>query len=172
MKPIRTEIAWATPWFEVAAKTMREGEAPFYSLRLPDYTSVVAVTEEGRIVIVRQYRPAVEKYTLELPSGLVDPGETPGEAAARELLEETGYEAASVEVLGPMDPDTGRLGNRIFACFASGVRLVQGRVPEEGIQVRTWSPAELRAGMASGRFDHALHLAVVMLAMVRGRVSI
>src|SRR5207248_2070759 len=60
MKPLRTETAWSTPWFEVAAKTMREGEAPFYSLRLPDYAAVVAVTVEGRIVIVRQYRPAVE----------------------------------------------------------------------------------------------------------------
>jgi ADP-ribose pyrophosphatase len=172
MKPLRTEIAWSNPWFEVAAKTMREGEPPFYSLRLPDYTSIVAVTEEGRIVIVRQYRPAVEKHTLELPSGLIDPGESPAEAAGRELLEETGYRAPSVEVLGPMDPDTGRLGNRIFACFAAGVRPAPGRVPEEGMQVRTWSPSELRAAMAGGRFDHALHLAVVMLAVVRGRIAL
>ena len=98
MKPIKTEITYATPWFQIAGKTMREGEEPYYSLRLPDYAAVVAITAEERIVIVRQFRPAVERYTLELPSGLIDPGETPAEAARRELLEETGYEADDLEV--------------------------------------------------------------------------
>src|SRR5258708_12836834 len=114
MKPVKTEVAFATPWFQILGKTMREGEEPYYSLKLPDYAAVVAITEEQHVLIVRQYRPAVEHDTLELPSGLVDPGETPEEAARRELLEETGYEAGEVEVLGGMDPDLGRLGNRIW----------------------------------------------------------
>ena len=77
MKPLKTEVAFATPWFQILGKTMRHGEAPYYSLKLPDYAAVVAVTEEQRVLIVRQYRPAVERDTLELPSGMVDPGETP-----------------------------------------------------------------------------------------------
>jgi ADP-ribose pyrophosphatase len=172
LKPVRTEVAFATPWFELLAKTMREGEAPYYSLRLPDYVSVVAFTEDGRTVIVRQYRPAVEHHTLELPSGLVDPGETPEETARRELLEETGYEAGEVELLGGMETDVGRLGNRIYTCVARGVRLVGGRAPEEGIEVVLWSREELSAAIVDGRFDHALHVAVVLIAMAKGGLTL
>jgi 8-oxo-dGTP pyrophosphatase MutT (NUDIX family) len=172
MKPLKTEAAFSTSWFQVLAKTMREGEEPYYSLKLPDYAAVVAITEEQRVLIVRQYRPAVEHDTLELPSGLVDPGETPGEAARRELLEETRYEAAEIEVLGGMEPDVGRLGNRIWTCVARGVRRVEGRVPEEGITVLTWSLEELSQAMVDGRFDHALHVAVVMIAMLKGGVRL
>ncbi len=77
MKPLRSESVYSTPWFDLIAKTMREGEPPYYSLRLPDYVGILAFTPERRIIAVRQYRPAVEQYTLELPAGLVDPGEAP-----------------------------------------------------------------------------------------------
>jgi 8-oxo-dGTP pyrophosphatase MutT (NUDIX family) len=172
LKPIRSDVAFSTPWFEILGKTMREGEEPYYSLRLPDYAAIVAITPAERVVIVRQYRPAVEKYTLELPSGLVDPGESPAQAAARELLEETGYRVRDVELLGGMNPDTGRLGNRIWACVAKDARRVEGRAPEDGIEVLEWSFADLRAAVADGRFDHALHVAIVGLAMVRDRLPL
>jgi ADP-ribose pyrophosphatase len=171
VKPLRTEVAFATPWFEVVGKTMREGEQPYYSLRLPDYSAVIAITPEERILVVRQYRPALERYTLELPSGLVDPGEMPVETARRELLEETGYEAPEVVLLGPMDPDAGRLGNRIWGCVAHGVRHVEGRNPEEGIEVMEWTVEELYRATSQGRFDHALHVAIVLLAMLQGKLT-
>lgn len=172
MRPLKTEVAFTTPWFDLLAKTMKPGEAPYYSLRLPDYTAVVAITEEHRVLAVRQYRPAVERYTIELPAGLVDAGETPEAAARRELLEETGYQAGGLEVLGPMLPDTGRLGNRIWTCVATGVRPVEGRAPESEIEVLSYSPPELARAMAEGEFDHALHVAVLMLAVVRGKVKL
>ena len=172
MKPLKTEIEFSTPWFSIVGKTMREGEAPYYSLRLPDYAAVVALTESGDVLIVRQYRPAVEHETFELPSGLIDPGESPAQAAARELLEETGYEAAEVDVIGSMEPDVGRLSNRIFACVARDVRAIPGRVPEEGIKVHLWPLEELARATVDGRFDHALHVAVVMLAVMKGGVKL
>jgi ADP-ribose pyrophosphatase len=172
VKPLKTEVAFATPWFQVLGKTMREQEQPYYSLKLPDYAAVVALTEERRVVIVRQYRPAVEHLTLELPSGLVDAGETPLEAARRELLEETGYEAGEWELLGGMEPDVGRLSNRIWACVAKNVHLAEGRSPEAGIEVLTWSLHDLSKAMLDGSFDHALHVAVVMLAMLKGGVGL
>ena len=172
MKPLKTEVAFGTPWFQILGKTMREGEAPYYSLKLADYAAVVALTEEQRVLIVRQYRPAVEHLTLELPSGLVDAGETPLEAARRELLEETGYQGGEWEMLGGMEPDVGRLGNRIWTCVAKGVRRVEGHAPEEGIAVETWSLEELAQAMVDGRFDHALHVAVVMMAVLKGGVRL
>jgi ADP-ribose pyrophosphatase len=167
--PIRTAVAFRTPWFDLLSKTVDEGGEPYYSLRLPDYAAIVARTADGRVLCVRQYRPAVERVTLELPSGLVDPGETPAQAASRELLEETGYEAAEVEALSPMLPDTGRLTNRIWACVATGLRRVEGREPEAGIEVVSLTVPELLRATADGGFDHALHVAVILLAQLRGK---
>jgi ADP-ribose pyrophosphatase len=172
VKPLKTEVAFATPWFELLGKTMNAEEAPYYSLRLPDYAAVVAVTAEQRILLVRQYRPAVERYTLELPSGLVDPGETPAEAASRELVEETGYAANAVEVLGPMFPDTGRLANRIWACAAVGVKGVKGRDPEAGIEAVEYTLPDLWRATAEGEFDHALHVAILLMAVLKGKLSL
>jgi ADP-ribose diphosphatase len=170
MKPLKREVAFATPWFEVVAKTMREGEAPYYSLRLGDYATTFALTQEGRMLVVRQYRPAVERYTFELPSGLIDPGETPTVAGLRELLEETGYEAGEVEVLGAMEPDLGRLSNSSWGLFAKDVRRVEGRVPEEGIEVFEWTLEEFNSAVCDGRFAHALHIAIVFQAIVLGKI--
>ena len=172
MKPLKTEVAFATPWFRILAKTIKSDEAPYYSLQLPDYSSIIAVTEEGQVLLVRQYRPAVECFTLEFPSGIVDPGEDPGETARRELLEETGYAADSVEVLGPMVPDTGRLGNRIWGCFARGVRRVPGCPPEEGIEVLTYSVSELLQATREGKFNHALHVAMLLQAALHGKITL
>jgi ADP-ribose pyrophosphatase len=172
VKPLRTDVAFTTPWFQILAKTMKEGEAPYYSLRLPDYSAIVAITDEGHIVAVRQYRPALEKYTIELPSGIVDPGESPGETARRELLEETGYQADHVEVLGAMEPDTGRLGNQIWNCVAAGVRRVPGCAAEDGIEVLTYSPADLARAIADGEFSHALHVSLLLMAMLRGKLNL
>jgi ADP-ribose pyrophosphatase len=167
--PVRTDVVFSTPWLDLLAKTMDAGDEPYYSLRLSDYVAILAVTADQRVLCVRQYRPAVERYTLELPSGLIDPGESPGETALRELLEETGYQAGTVEVLGPMLPDTGRLGNRIWACVADGLQRVDGREPEAGLEVVSFPVPELLSAIVDGRFDHALHVAVILMAQLRGK---
>ena len=174
MKPLKTplkiEVAFATPWFQILAKTMRPDEAPYYSLKLPDYAVVVAITQEERVLIVRQYRPALERETLELPSGLVDAGEAPEESARRELLEETGYEGGEWIALGAMEPDSGRLGNRIWSFVAKGVRRAEGRAPEAGIEVLLWTCDELAQAMSQGNFSMALHVATLMMAVLKGGV--
>lgn len=170
VKPLKTEVAFATPWFEVVGKTMEADEAPYYSLRLPDYAAVVALTEDQRVLVVRQYRPAVEQYTLELPSGIIDPGETPATTAGRELLEETGYAATEVEALGAMAVDTGRLNNSIWACVATGARREQG--PERGIEVVEWSMDELWRATRAGEFGLSLHVAVLMWAVLAGKLAL
>jgi len=168
--PLKREVAFATPWFEVVAKTMQQDEPPYYSLRLADYATLLALTSEGRMLVVRQYRPAVERYTFELPSGVVDGGETPAQTAPRELLEETGYRAGEVEMLGPMEPDLGRLSNSSWGLFAKDVRKVPGRVPEQGIEVFEWRLDEFYSGVRDGRFAHALHIAIVFQAILLGKI--
>ena len=131
---------------------------------------IILVNATGQILMqLRDDIPTIaDPGCWVVPGGVVDPGETPEDGARRELLEETGYQADEMELLGGMETDVGRMGNRIFTCLARGARLVEGRSPEEGIEVLTWSPAELAAAIAGGRFDHALHVAVVLIAMMKG----
>ena len=172
MKPLKKEVTYTTPWFEVVAKTMRPDEEPYYSLRLPDYAAIVALTEDERILIVRQYRPAVEQHTLELPSGIIDPGESPEQTARRELIEETGYEAAQVEVMGALFVDSGRLCNRMAGCVATGARRLSGRAPEAGIEVLTWTAGELWEATRAGEFALSLHVAILMQAVLAGKLPL
>jgi ADP-ribose pyrophosphatase len=168
VKPLKTEVAYRTPWFDLLAKTMKEGESPYYSLSVPDYVGILAVTTDQRILAVRQYRPAVERYTIELPAGLVDAGETALETARRELLEETGYEAGALELLGEMLTDTGRLTNRIWGFIAAGATQVAGYRTEEGMETLSYSLPELMNATAQGEFNHALHVAILMQAVAKG----
>ena len=172
MKPIKTESIFKTPWCELVAKTMNAGEPPYYSLRLPDYTSIIAITPEERVLAVRQYRPALERYTIELPSGIIDPGETPESAARRELLEETGFAVGEIEPLGAMTPDNGRLDNQIWHFLARDVRRVDGASLEDGVEVITYSLPELAEAIVRGEFDHALHIGGLMLAVVRHKLRL
>jgi len=161
----RREIVYSNRWFQVEAKHDDVDSEPYYSLKLPDYVAIVAYTTRGEIVLVSQYRPAIEGASLELPAGLVDGSEGPEEHARRELEEETGYRAGELVHLGTLYSDTGRLQNRLWCYLARNVRPVAGWKPEEaGIQSLLMSPTDLDAAVRYGRFKHALHLAVLALA--------
>ena len=174
---IERKTLLSNPWLEVAARVVRgmpgsTGDQEFYVVRPRDYVSVVATTTEGGLLLVRQYRPAVDRMTLELPSGLLDPGETPDNTARRELYEETGYVANTVEHLGTLLPDTGRYENRLWCYVAEGVEpATDWQVPDDGVERVVMPVPELLSLITSGAFDHALHLAVVMLAVAHGRLA-
>lgn len=159
-----------TPWFEVVAKTVAgsEPDDPYYTLELDDYVSVLALTANDEILLVRQYRPTTETYTLELPSGHVEDGEPPETCAERELLEETGYQADEMQLIGCLVPDTGRLANRLWCFFAPNVRPSAEATPEEGLELVVCSQTEFVEHITEGRLDHALNLAVILLAMLKG----
>ena len=145
-----------------------EAPQPYHSLALADYVTVLAVTEDGRIPLVRQFRPAVEKVTLELPGGLLDADETPAAIVARELEEETGYTLMSEAILlGELMPDSGRLENR-FWCYFGNARALEGWTPEPGVERVLYTAGDLRHAIMDGTFDHALHVALVGLALIRG----
>ena len=163
-------VAFATPWFEVIAKTLENEESPYYSLKLKDYVSIIAKTEDGKILLVKQFRPAVERYTLELPAGLVEEGEIPEKTAIRELSEETGYKADSIELLGKLVPDTGRLCNRMWCYFCDNVKPEPATFCKDpDIELITCSVDELNELIVNGEFDHALHLALIALAFVKNK---
>ena len=167
-------VHFRTPWFEVVSKRAEvegvsgaPGGEPYYSLRSSDHVTVMPITGDGRVVIVRQYRPALETFTIEFPSGHVDAGETPEQAGRRELREETGYDAADLELVGCVYPDTGRHENVLW-CYRATVTPCRDAVPgEAGVEVLTLSMEELFARIRSREFRHAQDLAVLMCCTVR-----
>jgi ADP-ribose pyrophosphatase len=166
-------VAFTTPWFDVIAKTLDGHSSPHYAVMPHDYVTVLASDVNGDFLLVRQYRPVIEDYTLELPSGLVDSGESPDATARRELVEETGHEAGVVHALGSLVPDVGRLGNRMFCFMATDVRaIVPQPAIEPGLELVKCSKRELVDHMLARRCPHALNFAAVMLAVLQGHFQL
>jgi ADP-ribose pyrophosphatase len=142
----------------------------YHSLQQADYVSVFAMTSDGLIPLVRQYRSALEKYTIELPGGLRDEDESPEVCAMRELYEETGLKASDAPfALGRFAPDTGRLENRLWGYAVRVPGVVDATwQPERGVEPIWANRTQLRQWMLSGEFDHALHIALIGMAQLHG----
>jgi ADP-ribose pyrophosphatase len=161
---LRSRSVFENRWVRLLEKQveLERGGAlqSFYSLDPPDYVCAIGTTNDGRFPLVRQYRPAVEALTWEFPSGTLEPGEEAATCARRELLEETGYVSAGNTLLTTLTTDIGRLGNRIFGFHCRGCAPAFGWRPEEGIEVRVVTRAELGLLIEREEFNFALHLAV------------
>ncbi|MEM9382778.1 MAG: NUDIX hydrolase [Planctomycetota bacterium] len=131
----------------------------------PDWVNIVALTPERDVVVVRQHRFGTGATTIEIPGGMIDPGEAPLDAAVRELREETGYEAETWTPLGRVAPNPAFLDNSCFHFLAEGCRRTsaQDQDPGEDIFVDIMTQEQVVDGIASGAIDHAL----VLTAMLR-----
>ena len=166
-----------SPWVTVVARDVQgTADAPvrtFHSLRQADYVCAVARTPEGAIPFVRQFRPALERVTLELPAGLVDAGESAAATVARELEEEVGLRAVAPGVdLGSFDPDSARLENGLRGFFFAATEAVDEWVPEPGVEPLLLSPPEVAAAIADGSLRHALHIAMLGICVLRGLLDL
>jgi 8-oxo-dGTP pyrophosphatase MutT (NUDIX family) len=142
----------------------------YHVAEYPDWACVLALTADGRAVLVEQYRYGIDRVCLELPAGALDAGEDALTAARRELREETGYEAARWTPLGRYAVEPGRHTNWGHAFVAEGARRVGAPAHDAGedLAVRL-VPAEGLVGLVeAGRIVHGVHVAAVMAAAVHG----
>ena len=178
MKPwklLKTEYLVDAPWLKVAKETceLPNGKVidDFYTLWQPDWVLILARTAEGKWVMTEQYRHGTGKIALEFPAGIIDKGETPEQAAIRELQEECGYGSAhlaprsaqndTIRFIGtfPVNPDRHR--GVFHVVFIDGV--VKGGSTHfdstEDIESFELTDEELQKKMADGTFNHPLQIA-------------
>ena len=164
-----------SPWMSVIEREVayKNGTTELYhAVGQQDYVGIVALTPDGRIPVVRQYRPALERFTWELPAGLVDKGEDPALTCERELAEETGYPSKAVHALGIYSPCTSRLSNMMYSFFVEAGPRPAGQTIEAGIERTLVTPDELAAMIFSGEFPLQLHIGALMLAGMRGFIDL
>jgi ADP-ribose pyrophosphatase len=166
---LETRMLATTPVFNLHAHrraSQQSGrEAEFYVLDASDWVNVVATTPDDKIVLVEQYRHGVERATLEIPGGMVDPGDTsPEEAARRELLEETGFAADRWRLIGAVDPNPAIQSNRCYTFLAEGATRVAEPSPDglEEIRVVLERASDVPVLLREGRIEHALVVAAFM----------
>lgn len=140
-------------------KSRRSGKIhDFFVIHLADAVNVIAVTSHHNIVLVRQFRAGSGRDSLEPPGGLLDPGEDPGEAAARELLEETGYAGDPPTLLGSAYSNSSILSSKIATVVITNCRLLADPKldPNEEVTVELAPVASIPRMIRDGRIDHAL----------------
>jgi ADP-ribose pyrophosphatase len=141
------------------ATNPRTGETRrFVALDATDWVNVIALTPDDRVLLIRQFRMGAEAVFLEIPGGMVDPGESPADAAARELREETGYVARAWRPLGVVRPNPAIQGNRLHSFLALDVELRAATEHDAGevIELETRTLDEVTQMLRDGRIDHAL----------------
>ena len=162
------KTVFETEWFSVERECFDQTESlggkPFYRLNSPDGVIILALTDRGEIVLVRQFRPALKEYTLELPSGAVDATESPREAAVRELYEETGYVCQTITALGTGRIMLSRLNSQEFAFYGTGAAKNPRFEAKEDVEVVLVTPPDFKNLVLSGQFEQFAMLALLVLA--------
>lgn len=126
--------------------------------------AIVAVNEDGKLLMVRQYRNALDRFTLELPAGKLDePGEPTLECAKRELEEETGYQSDNIEYLLTVNTTVAFCNEKVDLYLARDLKKTQQHLdPEEEINVELWDIEDLKKLIYEGKMTDGKTIAGIM----------
>jgi ADP-ribose pyrophosphatase len=143
---------------------VRDIERDFVVIGAPDWCNVIAVTPEGHLVLVRQFRYGINEFSLEIPGGMIDAGEDPVTAAVRELREETGFVGTDARVLASVHPNPAIQNNRCHFVLVENAKLTAplGWDHDEEIEVTTMPVDDVFACARAGKITHSLVLCGLM----------
>jgi ADP-ribose pyrophosphatase len=170
---LRSEKLFETPYFVLRSDRLRLPDGvikdPYYVIERPDAAIIFPLTKEGEIILVRQFRPPLERMELGLPAGLVEPGEKPEAAARRELLEETGYAGGEWEPLGSLASSPSLKDNWAYLFLARGVEETSAPDPDEHelVEVVRVSVEDILGLIRGGQIVSSSGVAAIMLALER-----
>lgn len=150
------------PWLSVRCDEVQlpDGRVipEYYVLEYPDWINVIAITEEGLFVMERQYRHGLGRTCYEIPAGVMEPGETPEEAARRELEEETGYVGGTWTEIATLSGNATSMNNLSHSFLATGVKP-NGKVhldAMEDLEVKLLSREEVYALLLNDEIKQSL----------------
>lgn len=178
-KTVRSERLLKDRWIDLRADYCLTPKgrniSPYYVLSYPDWINVVAITVDGCLVLVRQYRHAAGEFFMEIPGGAIENADNDIEQAARrELEEETGFTAKSWELVSTLHPNPASHTNRLHTYLAIDAtrdheqRLDHG---EEGLTVHVVPIPQVLDGLRSGFIGQALHVSSILIGLnVAGRL--
>lgn len=147
---------------EDRSRSPRTGKDHTFSVvEAPDWVNIIPVTPAGQIVLIRQYRHGTEEITLEIPGGMIDPGEDAATAARREMHEETGYDTEHIVYLGKVDPNPAIQNNTCYSYLARNAQFNSGQQLDssEDIEVLLVNPGDVPKLIGSAQITHALVIA-------------
>jgi ADP-ribose pyrophosphatase len=160
-----------TPYFALRSDKLRLPDGaikdPYYVVERPDAAIIFPLTPSNEVVLVRQYRPPIERDELGLPAGLVEEGEEPEKAARRELLEETGYGGGEWEPLGSLASSPSLKDNWAYLYLARGVELTSPPNPDEyeRVEVLLVPVGEVLGEIKVGNIVSSSGVAAILLAL-------
>src|ERR1700712_3881287 len=141
----------------------------YYVLEYNNWVNAVAVTDDNKILMVRQYRHAAGIVSLEIPGGVIDGDETPEYAMRRELLEETGYEFNDIELLSVVYANPSTANNQTYCFLAKGGKKVQEQSLDdyEELVVEEYTIDEVKQLLAENKIAQALHCTGLYYALIK-----
>lgn len=138
----------------------------YYVVELPASVCALAITEDGKAIIAKQYRHPIKQSLYELPGGFTDAGEEPHQSIARELLEETGYDFSSIYPVGKIAANPGLLESFTYLFLATGGKKIAGQSLDdnEEIEILLLPVEQVREMLNRNEFVQALHTSCLLYA--------
>jgi ADP-ribose pyrophosphatase len=175
MKIIKKNKKKISKWLDLCQKDILINDKieSYHSFSLDNYVSIIAQKKNSEIILVKQFRPAIEKYTLELPGGIKDDKLSYSKCVIKELYEETGFlNTSKPKIININYCDVGRLSNKIYGFYVSANNFQCSKwIPESGIKVFFVSPSELYKLVKSEKLNHALHTQIILRAYDLGLIK-